>query len=106
MDNIRKPRHNFVLNDNPAGLSRCEFAVVKALHVPWLSPHVPAIEQYFLSLIVDNSPKQFQEGLFGIFQREFSACLYAEKSGFKMQFCWMLIVSRKDVNGSKQEPCS
>src|SRR6476660_8424903 len=84
MHNISKLRHNFVLNENLMSFSRCEFAVVKALHVPWLSPHVPAIEQYFLGLMVGNSPKHFQKGLFGIFQREVSACIYAEKSGFEM----------------------
>ena len=84
MENIRKPRHNVVLNVNVAGFRRCEFAVIEAFVVSGISLHVPAIEQYFLSFIFDDSLKQFQERLFGSFQRELSACIYDEKSGFKM----------------------
>src|SRR6478735_12633008 len=84
MHNIRKPRQNFVLNDNPVSFSRCEFAVVEALQVPRLSLHVPSIEQYFLRLVLRNSFEQFQKGLFGIFQRELSAGIHAKKSRLKM----------------------
>ena len=54
---------------------RCELAVVEALHVPWLSYHVPAIEQCFLGLMVGNSLKHSQKGLPCILKREVSACL-------------------------------
>lgn len=84
MEHIRKLRHNVVLNDNPTSFSRYEFAVVEALHVLGLSRHLPGIEQYSLSLMLGNSLKQLKESLFGIFQRELSACLYAEKARLKM----------------------
>ena len=47
--------------------------------------HVPAIEQYSLSLVSDNSTEHFKEGLFGILQREFSVCNHVEKARTKMQ---------------------
>jgi hypothetical protein len=66
MDNIRKPRMNLVLNDNPAGFSRGEFTVVEALHVLGVSAYVPAIEQDSLSLVSDNSTEHFKEHRSGI----------------------------------------
>jgi hypothetical protein len=45
---------------------------------------VLAIEQYFLSLILSKAPKHFPESLFGILQRELSACIYLEKPRLKM----------------------
>ena len=74
-----------MLNDNPAGFSRGEFTVVEALHVLGVSAHVPAIEQYSLSLVSDNSTEHIKEGLFGILQREFSVCNHVEKAQVKMQ---------------------
>ena len=84
MENIRKPWHNLVLNDYPLSFSRYEFPVVEALHVAWPSRYVSTIEQYFISLMLDNSSKHFEESLFGIVQRQFSACICPEKSGLKM----------------------
>ena len=85
MENIRKPRHNFVLNDNPMSFCRCEFAIVEALHVLGLSLHVPAIEQYFLSLISGDSPQPVPgKACFASSSEKLSACIYQEKSGFKM----------------------
>ena len=65
MGNIGKPGYNSMFTDNPVSCSRYEVAVAEALHVRGLSHYVPDIEQYFLSLILDNSPKHFKEGLFG-----------------------------------------
>src|SRR6476620_4498948 len=84
MHNICKPRSNSVFIDKSQSFFGRECAVAEALQLLGFCLHVPAIEQYCLGLILGNSPKHLQEGLFGIFQRELSACIDAEKPRLKM----------------------
>ena len=60
----------------------------------------------FSGLMVGNSLKHSQKGLFCILKREVSACLYAEKSGFKMHVLLYAHVFKESREWLEAKPCS
>jgi len=82
MHNVGKARSSrySVFGDKTHRFCRGEIPVVKALDVCRFSLQVPPIEEYFMGLVAGDGLQYFHEGPLCLFQREFPACIYLEKS--------------------------